>query len=397
MEKLFEIFVRKIQETPLAFRRYLLNAIDWSERLIAIKGARGVGKTTLLLQYIKEHFDLDESVLYVSLDNLYFQTHTLVDLADEFVRQGGQFLFLDEVHKYPTWSVELKNIYDNHSTLKVVFTGSSMLEIYRGDADLSRRAIAYEMHGLSLREFLWLDQNVQLPAYSLEEILQHHVALAQDILAVVKPIPAFRNYLTYGYYPFFAENRVSYPQRLTTVVNLILETDLPAIQKVDYMTINKLKKLLYIIATAAPFKPNITKLSERIATSRDATLRYLDYLKRAHVINLLRNDTEGISYLTKPEKIFLNNTNLMYALASERVETGNLRETFFYNQLYQAHAVSFEKAGDFVIDKKYTFEVGGRNKSYAQLKGVEQAYVVADDIEVGFKNKIPLWLFGFLY
>ncbi len=397
MEKLFEIFVRKIQETPLAFRRYLLNAIDWNERLIAIKGARGVGKTTLLLQYIRENFDLDESVLYVSLDNLYFQTHTLVDLADEFVRQGGQFLFLDEVHKYPTWSVELKNMYDNHSTLKVVFTGSSMLEIYRGNADLSRRALTYEMHGLSLREFLWLDQNVQLPVYSLEEILQHHVALAQDILAVVKPIPVFRNYLTYGYYPFFAENRTSYQQRLTTVVNLILETDLPAIQKVDYTTINKLKKLLYIIATAAPFKPNIAKLSERIATSRDATLRYLDYLKRAHVISLLRNDTEGISYLTKPEKIFLNNTNLMYALASERVETGNLRETFFYNQLYQAHAVSFGKVGDFVVDKKFTFEVGGRNKSYAQLKGVEQAYVVADDIEVGFKDKIPLWLFGFLY
>ena len=397
MEKLFEIFIRKIQETPLAFKRHLLDHIDWSERLIAIKGARGVGKTTMLLQYVKENFSLDEQVLYTSLDNLYFQTHTLVDLADEFVRQGGKFLFLDEVHKYPTWSVELKNIYDNHSALKVVFTGSSMLEIYRGDADLSRRAIAYEMHGLSLREFLWLDQNIRLPVYPLEDILRHHVTLAQEVMAAVKPIPAFKQYLTYGYYPFFVENKRSYAQRLATIVNLILETDLPAIQKVDYTTINKLKKLVYIIATTAPFKPNITKLSERIATSRDATLRYLDYLGSAHVINLLRNDTEGISYLTKPKKIYLNNTNLMYALASDQTDVGNLRETFFYNQLNQAHAVSFGKAGDFVVDKKFTFEVGGRNKSHQQIKDTKQAYIAADNVEIGFKSKIPLWLFGFLY
>ena len=397
MERLFELFVRRIQETPLTFKRYLLNVIDWNDRLIAIKGARGVGKTTMLLQYIKENYPLDESVLLVSLDNLYFQTHSLVDFADEFVRQGGKFLFLDEVHKYSNWSIELKNIYDNHSILKVVFTGSSMLEIYRGDADLSRRAVAYEMHGLSLREYLSLDRNIHLPAYSLEKIIRHHVTLAQEVTATVKPIPAFKNYLVHGYYPFFVENKTNYAQRLATVVNLILETDLPAVQNIDYTTISKLKKLLYIIAIASPFKPNIAKLSERIETSRDATLRYLNYLKRAHVINLLRNDTEGVSYLTKPEKIFLNNTNLMYALASEQTNVGNLRETFFYNQLHQAHAVSFGKAGDFVIDKSLTFEVGGRNKSYQQVKGIEQAYIAADDIETGFKNKIPLWLFGFLY
>ena len=351
----------------------------------------------MLLQYIKENLLLDESVLYASLDNLYFQTHTLTDLADKFVRQGGKYLFLDEVHKYANWSVELKNIYDNHASLKIVFTGSSLLEIYRGDADLSRRAITYEMHGLSLREFLWLEQDVRLPTYLLADILQHHVAIAQEVTSAIKPIPAFRHYLTYGYYPFFVEHPASYAQRLATVVNLILESDLPAVQKIDYTTINKLKKLLYIIATTAPFKPNIAKLSERIATSRDATLRYLDYLARAHVINLLRNDTEGISYLTKPKKIFLNNPNLMYALASERVEMGNLRETFFYNQLHQEHAVSFGKVGDFVVDKKYTFEVGGRSKTTAQIKGINNAYIVADNTEVGFRNKIPLWLFGFLY
>ena len=397
MEQLFELFARRIAETPLSFKRYLLANINWKDRLIAIKGARGVGKTTMILQYIKENLPLNESVLFVSLDNLYFQTHTLVELASEFVRQGGQFLFLDEVHKYANWSVELKNLYDEYSRLHIVFTGSSMLEIYRGDADLSRRAITYEMHGLSLREYLWLDRDVRLPAYPLQDVLEHHITLAQEVNAILKPIPAFQNYLEHGYYPFFTESKASYAQRLTTVVNLILETDLPAIQKIDYATINKLKKLLYIIATVAPFKPNIAKLSEGIVTSRDATLRYIDYLKNAHVINLLRNDTEGISYLTKPEKIFLNNTNLMYALARERTDVGNLRETFFYNQLQQSHAVSFGKAGDFVVDKAFTFEVGGRSKSFQQIAGVEHAYVAADNIEIGFRNKIPLWLFGFLY
>ena len=397
MDTLYSSFTLRIKNTPTAFRRYLIDAIDWSNRLIAIKGARGVGKTTLLLQYIKENLPLDETVLYASLDDLYFQTHRLVDLASDFVLQGGRYLFLDEVHKYPSWSTEIKNVYDNYQNLNIVFTGSSMLEIYRGDADLSRRAITYEMHGLSFREFLQLDQAVSLPIFPLEDILTRHTSLAQTLSSDIKPIALFRQYLQYGYYPYFIENKKSYLQKVANTVNLILETDIPSVQKMDYSSVNKLKKLLYIIATTVPFKPNIAKLSEKIGSSRTSTLQYLDYLKNAHIINLLRSDTEGISYLTKPEKIYLNNTNLMYAIASDRADVGTLRETFFYNQLNLGHALSFGKAGDFVINKRYTVEVGGKNKTTQQIKDIPNAYVAADYLEIGFKNKIPLWLFGFLY
>lgn len=402
MEKLFQIFQRRLRNTTLSFKRYLINKIDWSDRLIAIRGARGVGKTTLILQYIKEKFKtvhraIDPAILYASLDDIYFQANSLIDLTDEFAQQGGKFLFLDEVHKYPKWSIEIKNIYDNYPELNVVFTGSSILEIYRGDADLSRRAITYELHGLSFREFFQLERNLKFETHNLQDILQHHLEISQEVLSQTKPLALFKNYLNYGYYPYFVENKDNYLQRLSTVINLTIESDLPAVHHMDYTSIGKLKKLLYIVATSVPFKPNIAKISEKIEASRGSTLRFLEYLKNAHILNLLRNDTEGISYLSKPEKVYLNNTNVMYALASENVNIGNLRETFFYNQLNHLHAVTHGNFGDFLIDKKFTFEVGGKDKGLQQIKGMENAYIAADNIESGFGNKIPLWLFGFLY
>ena len=402
MEKLRETFARLIRKlrpvNPL--RRKLTDEIDWNDRLFAIKGARGVGKTTLVLQHIKERFSIDETVLYVSLDDIHFSNKQLVDLAEDFTKSGGKFLFLDEVHKYPTWSLELKNIYDSYPELKVVFTGSSILQIYRGEADLSRRAISYDLHGLSFREFLELDKNMKFPVLKLDDIMKNHVEICMEISGKIKPLSHFKNYLNYGYYPYFKENIENYPRRLANVVNLILETDLPTSEKFDFNSIYKLKKLLYLLAINVPFKPNISRLSARIEVTRGTVMLYLQHLKNAHLINMLTANAKNLSHMAKPEKVYLNNTNLMYCLAPENVNKGNLRETFFYNQLVNTHTVTYTPTGDFLVDKKYHFEIGGRNKTAEQIASLpkgSKGFIAADNIELGFKNKIPLWLFGFLY
>ncbi|MDD3637343.1 MAG: AAA family ATPase, partial [Bacteroidales bacterium] len=389
---------RRIAFTQTDFVRSIMYEINWQARLIGIKGARGVGKTTLLLQYIKMNFGrIPEKALYVSLDNIWFSKNTLSELADKFVKQGGTHLFLDEVHKYPEWSVELKNIYDDYPELSIVFTGSSMFEILNARDDLSRRAIVYTLQGLSFREYLNLTNQTNFKAYTLHDILENHPEISQHIVKQIKPLQFFAQYLKGGYYPFFLEQAALYFQRLEEVVNLILEIELPQLKQLNLTYLPKIKQLLYIIAVSAPFTPNISNLSERIGINRETLLSYLWYLNQAQLIANIYRDSKGITRLQKPDKLFLENTNLMFALSSDTMNTGNLRETFFVNQLKYQHRVEIAEQADFFIDNRYIVEIGGKTKMHRQIKDLENAFIAADDLEFGFENKIPLWLFGFLY
>jgi predicted AAA+ superfamily ATPase len=374
-----------------------MDDIRWEARLIGIRGARGVGKTTLLLQYMKRFLPKDSSSLYVSLDNIWFSEHRLIELVDRFVKQGGRYLFVDEVHKYPSWSQELKNAYDDYPELKIVFTGSSLLEILNARADLSRRAVSYQMQGLSFREYLNISLSENFPACSLQDILRSQQDISGEILKKVKPLQYFSRYLERGYYPFSFEMKDLYDHQLEEVISLILEVELPLLRGVDIAYIAKLKQLLLAIAESAPFTPNVQKLSEHIGINRITLVTYLHYLQEAHLTKHLHKDSTGMSKLQKPDKIFLENTNLAYVLATDRANTGNLRETFFFNQLDYRHAVEYPEKGDFLVDKKYTFEIGGKGKNTRQIYSLENAYIAADDVEYGSENKIPLWMFGFLY
>ena len=398
MERLFKIFERRIKNTDTRFIRGFINKINWDERLISIKGSRGVGKTTLILQYIKLNKKIDTQTLYVSLDDIYFQTNNLVDLVEEFYVNGGKYLFLDEVHKYGNWSREIKNIYDNYDDLKLVFTSSSVLEINKGEADLSRRAVTYELNGLSFREYLELGHKINFPELTLEDILENHVAIAQDLTSEERVIKYFKKYLENGYFPFFKEGETSYYQKINNVINLTIETDIPFVFKTEFKTIYKVKKLLHLIATSLPYEPNISKLSKQLETSsRNSTLLYLDYLDKAKLISNLKTSAKGNNYLVKPDKIYLENTNLMFAISDFYNNKGTVRETFFNNQLQCNHVVKTSKESDFLIDNKYTFEIGGKGKNSSQIKNVKNAFIAADNIEVGFRNKIPLWMFGLMY
>lgn len=396
MEKLIEKYLRKVQHTDSTFTRSLMTAINWKARLIGIKGPRGVGKTTLMLQYIKTKLIADiQNTLYVSLDDIWFSRHTMVDLAETFVKRGGKYLFLDEVHKYPNWSQELKNIYDDHHQLQVVFTGSSLLEILNARADLSRRAIVYHMQGLSFREFLAINQKLTFNRFSLNEILKDHFSISKELLSTLKPLQHFPSYVRNGYYPFYQEEVDLYESRLAEIINMMLEIELPLLRQVDPAYVSKVKQLLLIIAESAPFIPNVSKLSEKIGINRNTLLQYLHFLEEIGLTRNLFKEASGISRLQKPNKIYIDNTNLAYALASP--DRGNLRETFFANQLANGHQLSYPQHGDFLVDNKYTFEIGSKSKTAKQVKDVPHSYVVADDIEYGFQNRIPLWLFGFLY
>ncbi len=374
-----------------------MSKINWNARLIEIKGARGVGKTTLLLQYIKANLPLDQSTLYVSLDNIWFSENRLSTMTDTFVKQGGKYLFLDELHKYPNWSQELKNIYDDYPELQVVFTGSSLLEILNSRADLSRRAIIYTMQGLSFREYLGITQGTKFDEYKLEQILNNHISIAREINAMVKPLHYFDAYLKSGYFPFFQEVPDLYYQRLEEVINMTIEIELPLLRKVEVSYIPKLKQLLQIISESVPFIPNVSKLSERIGINRNTFTAYLYFLQEANLTRNLYKDSSGISLLQKPEKIFLENTNFQYALAPANTDKGAVRETFFANQLGYEYQVDYTDRGDFLINQKYTFEIGGKGKGAQQISNIPNSYVAADTLEYGHGNKIPLWLFGFLY
>lgn len=396
MENLLLEFQQKIARTTLDFQRYLIDEIDWNNQLIAIKGARGSGKTTLLLQHIKKHLNL-KTTLFVSLDNLYFIEHTVIDLAKNFSKIGGTHLLLDEVHKYANWSRELKLIYDDVPELKVVFTSSSMLEIYKSESDLSRRAVSYDLKEMSFREFIVFETGINLKPIDFTTIIENHTEIASSLLQQIKPIPLFLKYLEFGAYPYYKENSKLYHQKLINTINLIIEIDINAVDHISYELIVKLKKLLFAIATSAPFTPNITKLSERIGASRSVLIQAIKQLERAGLVNELYRPTKGIGALTKPEKLFLNNTNLMYALAKENTNVGNLRETFFVNQFKNLAVIHLAEQGDFLINEKYTFEIGGKNKKQVQIQNIDNSFIAKDNIEIGIGNVIPVWLFGFLY
>lgn len=398
MEKLIRQSNRRIQNTKLDFKRYLHEEIDWRNRMIAIKGARGVGKTTLLLQHIKQDRRTDGERLYISLDDLYFHGNTLVDLVEDFYNMGGKYLYLDEVHKYENWSTELKNIYDNYDDLQVVFTSSSLLELNTGDADLSRRAVFYTMRGLSFREYLEFEGVMKSQPLELEQLLRDHTQIAQELTTSVKILPHFKRYLEHGYYPFYKENEDSYYKKLNQVINLTLETDIPAVFNTEYRSIHKIKRLLYLLSTALPYIPNIAKLSEQLeTTSRNTTLLYLDYLEKANLTSNLKTSGKGNNYMVKPDKIYLENPNLIQALSEESASIGTVRETFFNNQLGVRHQVNTSSKSDFLVDERYTFEIGGKGKTTRQIQDIHYDFVAADGIEVGFRQQIPLWLFGFTY
>ncbi|MDR0895804.1 MAG: AAA family ATPase [Prevotellaceae bacterium] len=390
MEQLIALYRSLLADTETIFVRYLHDEIDWNARMIGIVGARGVGKTTLLLQHIKL-FDDPEQTLFLSADDLYFSEHRLFDMAADFYRNGGKRLYIDEVHKYADWSKELKMMYDYFPKLQVTFTGSSVLDIYKGSADLSRRVLLYTLHGLSFREYLNLSLSKKITPYSLEEIISRQVELPDDIS---HPLPLYKAYLRGGYYPFFVEG--NYGQRLRHIINITLETDIPAFSNMNAASVKKLKQLLYIISQSVPFKPNFTKIAQIMDVHRNQVTDYLYYLERAGIVMQLHTETKGIRALGKIEKVYLNNANLMYVLSDGTPDVGNIRETAFLNQMAVRHSVFASPVADFEING-YTFEVGGKNKTQKQLSGVTDRFVVKDDMEYGSGNVIPLWHFGMSY
>ncbi len=397
MDKLREIHNRYINKTSTKFIRSYTTLIPWNERLVGIRGARGVGKTTLILQYIKNKYKLSEKAIYISLDDFYFTQNNLIDFVDDFVKSGGVHIFIDEVHKYPNWVIQIKNIYDYHDSLKIVFTGSSLLDILDSRVDLSRRALVYEMQGLSFREFLALNHNYTFDAIKLDQLISNHVDITAKIVSVIKPLRYFKEYLRFGYYPFYQKDIEIYYLRLREIINMIIEIELPLLRKVDVSKVNKIRQLLYIIAQSVPFKPNISSLSSKTGITRNTLVEYIKSLEDANLIQNLNKNTFGISLLQKPDKIYLENSNLAYALTGDNTNIGNIRETFFFNQVKNKHHVTYPIVGGFLVDSKYLFEIGGKTKSNKQILNIENSFVVRDDIEFGSKNKLPLWLFGFLY
>lgn len=372
------------------FHRYMYHRINWDIRMIGIVGPRGVGKTTLVLQHIKEQLPRDKS-LYVQAEDFYFVSHRLTDLADEFAKLGGKYLFIDEIHKYQDWSRELKLIYDYHSELHIVFTGSSVLDITKGAFDLSRRAYVYEMQGLSYREYLQLFHGIVIPVCSFEQLLRHEMEIPAGFL----PLQHFSDYLRHGYYPFGNDNDIQ--RYIQQVVNATLETDIPQYAELSVATARKLKRLLGVIAQSAPFKPNMSQIGGQLEVSRNSIADLCVLLEKSGLIAQLRTSTQGIQGLGKVDKIYLDNPVLIYVLGEPHVEIGTVRETFFFNQLRIVRHVASSAVSDFLVDDQFTFEVGERKKKQTQLQGVQNGYVVKDNIETGYGNVIPLWAFGMLY
>lgn len=389
MERLYEFFNRKLKSTPTNFLRYKYERIKWDGRAFGIVGPRGVGKSTMILQHIKLNLNTSDT-LYVSADHIYFSEHSLVDLADYFVKMGGKHLFIDEIHKYDGWAREVKQIYDSYEDLQIVISGSSILDIYKGMADLSRRLPICEMQGLSFREYLNLFHGINAPVCSLDEILNHKAVLPD----VKHPLPLFKDYLRRGYYPFGRDEE--FEMDLLQVINQTMEVDIPTHLQANISLGKKLKSLLMVVAKSVPFKPVMQRLAEATGISRNDIPNYLVYVERAGMITQLRNSTGGIRGLGKVEKLYLDNTNLIYALSPEHADIGNVRETFFMNQMRVMNDVTGLSISDFEINGK-TFEIGGRKKGQKQIENAEEGYIVKDDIESGYANVIPLWAFGLNY
>ena len=397
MNTLLEQSEYLLSNTTLDFKRFLFNEIKWNNRLIGIKGARGTGKTTLSLQWLKQQNLPVTKAAYFSLDDLYFTNHTLKETITQFHKQGGKILVLDEVHKYKNWSTEIKNIYDIYTGIKIIFTGSSIIDISRQEGDLSRRAIVYELPGLSYREFLSLKYNLQLPVFSFYEILKDAAALKKQLPNSFRPLEFFNEYLLTGYYPFMMEDNETVHQKINQLIRTIVEYDMAELKDFDIRNAKKILQLMYVISQQVPFKPNLVTLAEKTNIHRNSLNNYLHYLEQAKLISLLQPAGKSTAVLQKPEKIYLNNTNLLYALAEQQVDKGNLRETFFLSQLTAVSKIAMPKQGDFFVDNKYTFEVGGKDKSIKQIAGIKNAWVVKDDLEFPVGNELPLWMFGCLY
>ena len=398
MEKLRLRSNQRIERTSMTYERDELKNIDWQVRLLGIKGARGIGKTTLLLQYIKQTHGFSEQAIYLSLDDIYFTENKLIDFVENFYRNGGLFLYLDEVHKYPNWEIEIKNIYDIYPDMKIVFTGSSMLEIQKSNADLSRRAIIFPLQGLSFRQFLNLKYSQNLSVYSLEEVLKNANDIIAHVQESIKPYPYFKEYLQWGYYPFFMEGNQWFFDKLEGIVKAVIESDFLILSNIDVKNIRKIYQFLLAIATSPPFTPNIQVLSDRTAITRNTLLHYIYYLEKADVLTLLQTQRTGITLLQKPEKIYLENTNLLYLFAPTSLNIGMVRETFVLNQLKAVATVHYPDAGgDILVNSNYNFEIGGKSKKKDQILGVPNSYIIADDWDYKVGNKIPIWLMGLLY
>lgn len=389
MDKLVQRFHALVANTDTQFLRYEHSLIDWNDRMKAVIGARGIGKTTLLLQHIKQNLSLTES-LYVTADDFYFTEHRLLEFAEDFHKMGGKYLFVDEIHKYPGWSKEMKLIYDYLPKLNVTFTGSSILDIFKGTDDLSRRVLLYKMYGMSFREYLNLKYKLSLPVYTLQQIISHEVSVPE----VEFPLADFKDYLQNGYYPFARQG--NFKERLLQIVNTTLETDIPLFARLNASTAVKLKRLMIVVAQSVPFKPNYTKLADILGIDRQTLADYIAYMEKAGLFRQLYDATGGIRGLGKVNKLYLDNTNLAYLLGENVPDVGNIRETFFFNQLAVNCDIQSSPSSDFLVEG-YTFEIGGKKKGNAQIRGVENAYVVKDDIEFGFGNTVPLWHFGFMY
>lgn len=396
IKPLVETYHRKLSHISLDFKRYLYKTINWDVRVLGIKGARGTGKTTLILQRIKETYKNCDDAFYVSLDNLWFKTHNLLELIEFLHSRGINDFYLDEVHKYKEWSLVIKNIYDNYPDVNIVYTGSSMLEINNAKVDLSRRQTVYTLCGLSFREYMEYIGVLETEPVSLETLIANHVSIAQKIVSEIKVLKYFDEYLKNGYYPYFKEAGLDYFLRLAETVNLVIENDLPSIQPITYETIEKTKRLMMIVAESLPLMPNVNKLSEALGCTRDTTLSILYNMDKAALLNLLTTNLKSYKHLVVPDKIYLQNTNLMYALGSS-IEEGTIRETFFSNQLSVGHSLTMPKTGDFLVNEKYLFEVGGAGKSFKQIADIKDSYIAYDNVETGYGNKIPLWMFGLLY
>lgn len=396
LQPLFNNYHRKIAKVDTHFIRYLYTQINWDARIIGIKGARGVGKTTILLQHILLNYEDIDKTLYASLDDLWFSTHSLIDLVDWADQHGIMRLYIDEVHRFEKWSETLKNIYDNYPDISIIYTSSSLLLMDNANVDLSRRQTTYTLYGLSFREYLAFENIINIPSIPLEDLLKHHVSYAMKIVKEIKVSAHFESYLSHGYYPFYKESGDDYSARLRETISVVIENDLPAVEKMSFETIQKVKKLVMIISERVPFEPNMSELWKQLATNNELGLRMLYSLDKAKILSLLSSKTKNYKFLHKPDKIFLGNTNLMHVLCPQ-VDKGNERETYFNSLLSVLHDTKQPHKGDFLVDDKYLFEVGGRKKSYEQIADVPNSFLAVDNTEVGYGNRIPLWMFGFIY
>jgi len=397
MERLYLFQEQLIRATSFLFRRDFIDQIEWNERLIGLIGARGVGKTTLILQHLTENTESKEETLYITIDNLVMPIESLFTFAEEFYKSGGKRLYIDEIHKFPNWAIELKNIYDLIPGLKVVFSGSSILKILDDKTDLSRRAVIYSIPGLSFREFLQIKLSIELPVYNLEKILNSHESIASSLVRSFQPLALYNQYMKFGHYPYFLQSENTYGIKLNSTINYVLENEISTFLRADLRTTQKLKRLLFIIAASVPFQPNISKLAHALELNRTTLLSYLSLLDTADIIHSLFNSGSFYGKLSKPGKILLLHPNVAFCMNPQNINQGSLRESFIVNQLKYNHKVELSNVADFLIDEKITFEIGGKGKTRRQIKNVPESYIIADDLETGFKNKIPMWLFGFLY